>query len=232
LSYVQAGDFSKLSHLIDIGIDLGTPIDDCGNSAAHVAALNGHIDVLSLLQERNVHIDNQNTKGETAVMAAALNDQTACLLFLVENGSSIGIRDHSGQLVTHLLAARDGHAALQQLYERLCTKDTSIATSSSDWSLWEQLAFSVDGSGCSPCHRAACMGHNDTVSWFASNYAATRTHLTVNAVFPTEQTLARIDVMRRASAGVIERSFYQWFPPRQKMLVFVSSTFTGDYRQF
>lgn len=230
LSYVQAGDVSKLSHLIDIGIDLGTPVDDCGNSAAHVAAMNGHIGVLSLLQERNVPIDNQNTKlGETPLMVAALNDQTTCLLFLVENGSSIGIRDHSGQLVTHLLAARDGHATLQQLYERLCTKNTSIGTSSSDRSLWEQLAFSVDSNGCSPCHRAACMGHNDTVSWFASNYAATRTHLTVEAVFPTEQTLARIDVMRRASAGAIDRSFHLWSPPRQKMLVFVSSTFTGDY---
>ena len=67
-----------------------------GNSPIHIAAQNGHVDIVKLLIERKCNINLQNLKGNTALHMAIGYDYYECAMVLLANGADGSIVNVAG----------------------------------------------------------------------------------------------------------------------------------------
>lgn len=67
-----------------------------GNAPIHIAAQNGHTNVVELLFKKNCNINAKNLKGNTALHMAIGYDYYDAAKLLVDNGADIGILNDSG----------------------------------------------------------------------------------------------------------------------------------------
>ncbi|NNF20735.1 MAG: ankyrin repeat domain-containing protein [Saprospiraceae bacterium] len=94
----KANNLSMVNQLIQFGTDVNAA-DYMDNTALIVAARNGHQDILLLLLEVEPDLDHQNVKGETAIIAAMLNNQKSTMDILAKSGANTTIMDYSGNSV-------------------------------------------------------------------------------------------------------------------------------------
>ncbi|KAL3531825.1 hypothetical protein ACH5RR_005346 [Cinchona calisaya] len=119
-------------------------------SALHVAAANGHLQVLSMLLDRSVNPDVLNRHKKTPLMLAAIHGKHSCVERLIQAGANILMFDSvNGRTCLHY-AAYYGHSdCLQSII--------SAASSSPVAHSWGSARFLNirDGNGATPLHLAA-----------------------------------------------------------------------------
>ncbi|BFY96992.1 hypothetical protein BsWGS_00032 [Bradybaena similaris] len=121
-------------------IDLNTA-NKHGETAVHMAASGGHVEVLKFLINKGVDISIKDKQGDSAVYWAARQGHTEIIKCLVEAGVSINTQNKSGETALHV-AARYGHTSTVQY---LCSIDANI-------NLFDNL-------GETPLHCAAWHGY-------------------------------------------------------------------------
>mmetsp|Transcript_20451 Transcript_20451/g.51675 ORF Transcript_20451/g.51675 Transcript_20451/m.51675 type:complete len:187 (+) Transcript_20451:162-722(+) len=67
-----------------------------GNSAIHIAAQNGHIELTKYLQSKGANLNAQNKKGQTALHMSVEYDFTAQTEFLLASGADKDLKNGDG----------------------------------------------------------------------------------------------------------------------------------------
>ncbi|PSR86702.1 E3 ubiquitin-protein ligase XBAT31 [Actinidia chinensis var. chinensis] len=148
---VQFGDLETVKTLLQRNPSLvnQTTVYD-RQSALHIAAANGQIEIVSMLLGRSVKPDLLNRHKQTPLMLAAMHGRFSCVQKLIEAGANILMFDSiNGRTCLHY-AAYYGHSD--------CLKAIlSAARSSHVAASWGYARFVNirDGKGATPLHLAA-----------------------------------------------------------------------------
>ncbi|XP_011089454.1 putative E3 ubiquitin-protein ligase XBAT31 [Sesamum indicum] len=158
-SAVQLGDLETVEAVLQRDSTLihrSTVYDR--NSALHIAAANGRIEVLSLLLDRSLSPDLLNRHKQTPLMLAAMHGKISCVRKLIEAGANILMFDSlNGRTCLHY-AAYYGHSDCLQVI-------LSAARSSQVAASWGYSRFVNvrDSKGATPLHLAARRRHPECV---------------------------------------------------------------------
>ena len=68
--------------------------DVLGNTALHVAAINGHMNIVEILLDRGIDINSKDSIGETALHLAAANGHMNIVEILLDRGIDISSNSH------------------------------------------------------------------------------------------------------------------------------------------
>ncbi|XP_062999395.1 caskin-1 [Elgaria multicarinata webbii] len=160
--------------------------DTDGFSALHHAALNGNIELISLLLEAQAAVDIKDNKGMRPLHYAAWQGKKEPMKLVLKGGSSVNIPSDEGQIPLHL-AAQHGHydvsEMLLQHQSNPCILDNSgktpldlacefgrvgvvqlLLNSNMCAALLEPKPGDItDPNGTSPLHLAAKNGHIDII---------------------------------------------------------------------
>jgi ankyrin repeat protein len=86
-AYIQAGDMDGVRTLISMGVDLNA-WDTEGNSPLHIAAVENHPELITLLLNAGAEIDRQRWgSGDTPLLEAVQHHSDAATLLLLERGA-------------------------------------------------------------------------------------------------------------------------------------------------
>ena len=96
-----------IKRLLDAGADKNTQ-DNFGNSAIHVAAEKGHVDVVRLLLENGADMDVQDNCSNTAISKAAEKGHVDVVRLLLEKRADMDAQDKKGNTAMSK-AAENGH---------------------------------------------------------------------------------------------------------------------------
>uniref|UniRef100_A0A3B4C9L0 CASK interacting protein 1 n=1 Tax=Pygocentrus nattereri TaxID=42514 RepID=A0A3B4C9L0_PYGNA len=160
--------------------------DTDGFSALHHAALNGNLELISLLLESQAMVDIRDQKGMRPLHYAAWQGRSEPMKLLLKSGSSVNGQSDEGQIPLHL-AAQHGHydvsEMLLQHQSNPCIVDNAgktpldlacefgrvgvvqlLLSSNMCAALLEpKPGDSTDPNGTSPLHLAAKNGHIDII---------------------------------------------------------------------
>uniref|UniRef100_K3X5S4 Uncharacterized protein n=1 Tax=Globisporangium ultimum (strain ATCC 200006 / CBS 805.95 / DAOM BR144) TaxID=431595 RepID=K3X5S4_GLOUD len=101
------GDMNTVRALIERSAPINA-MHQSGKRPIHVAAHNGHADVVGLLALNNVSIDELDVEGKTQLFCEAECGSLKGIAFLLANGAEVNKRDH--EFKTALFAAvQNGH---------------------------------------------------------------------------------------------------------------------------
>ncbi|VVC36072.1 Hypothetical protein CINCED_3A025137 [Cinara cedri] len=119
-SYLRAarsGNLEKVLHLLESsGVDVNTANAN-GLNALHLAAKDGHVDIVKCLLKKGCSVNSVTKKGNSALHIASLAGQEAIVKVLVENNASINIQSHSGFTPLYM-AAQENHCSIVELLLR------------------------------------------------------------------------------------------------------------------
>ncbi|XP_020595837.1 E3 ubiquitin-protein ligase XB3-like [Phalaenopsis equestris] len=164
---VQFADLEtvELSLSIDPAIlNRTTFYDRC--SAFHIAASNGHFELLSMLLGRSVNPDLLNRHKQTPLMLAAMHGKIECVQKLLEAGANILKFDSvQGRTCLHFAAYHGNPDCLQAILS--AAQSTTVVNS---WGFARFVNVS-DGTGATPLHLAARQGHRSCVRILLDNGA-------------------------------------------------------------
>ncbi|XP_073023039.1 putative E3 ubiquitin-protein ligase XBAT31 isoform X1 [Primulina eburnea] len=166
-SAVQLGDLETVKEVMGKNSALvhsSTVYDR--NSALHIAAENGQIEVLSYLLDASVKPDVLNRFKQTPLMLAAMRGNISCVNKLIEAGANILMFDaRSGRTCLHY-AAYYGHSGCLQAI--LSAASTSPVAASWGYSRFVSIR---DRKGATPLHLAARQRHPECVHILLDNGA-------------------------------------------------------------
>ena len=81
----------KVKAFLEYPITVNCLDEKNGNAPIHIAAQNGHLEILKLLIDKNAKLDLQNNKGNTALHMAVGYDYFECAKVLIEAGAKLDI---------------------------------------------------------------------------------------------------------------------------------------------
>ncbi|KAL5249390.1 hypothetical protein ACHWQZ_G018297 [Mnemiopsis leidyi] len=150
----REGNEAACRILLDFEADVAAK-DNHGRTALHVAAQEGHADVLATLleQENKACLDAVDDRGRTPLMYAAASGKTRCVELLLEAGANPNHKDDKQISVAHCLASVGDVEGLKMLKG----KGGNLSTASK--------------SGTYPLHEAALAGKPDVMSYLVSQGA-------------------------------------------------------------
>ncbi|KAL8252874.1 hypothetical protein R6Q59_036567 [Mikania micrantha] len=165
---VQFGDLETVKTLLEKDPNLirQTTVFD-RNSALHIAAANGQIEIVCLiLENRSVNPDSLNRHKQTPLMLAAMHGKISCVEKLIEAGANILMFDSlNGRTCLHY-AAYFGHSnCLQTILSSAQTSHISVS-----WG-FSRFVNIRDGKGATPLHLAARQRHPQCVHLLLDNGA-------------------------------------------------------------
>ncbi|XP_028830602.1 caskin-1 isoform X1 [Denticeps clupeoides] len=157
--------------------------DSDGLAALHHAALNGNVELISLLLEAQAAVDIKDQKGMRALHYAAWQGRTEPMKMLLKAGSSVNSQSDGGQIPLHLSSQHghyDGSEMLLQHQSNPCIRDLAGKTPldlacefgrvrvvqlllSSNVCAAMLEPKTSDPNGTSPLHLAAKNGHIDII---------------------------------------------------------------------
>lgn len=96
---IDAGSIEMVSLLIEKGANLEIAENTNGTTPLIEAVLTSSLPILKLLVEKGANLDKQDNDGNTALIAAAANDEEApeLIKFLLEKGAKKDIKNNDGQ---------------------------------------------------------------------------------------------------------------------------------------
>lgn len=111
LDAARYNDFNTVKRLLtdaSVNVNAVADVDENGNTALHLAAANGCIEVVRLLLESGADFNASNAAGNTALHWAALTNQLAVVKTLCEGGAD-PLRKNAQETLPVELAANYGH---------------------------------------------------------------------------------------------------------------------------
>ncbi len=114
-SIVQ-GNPAEVKALLDKGEEVDAK--QSGQTALHFAAMNGKIDIISILIARGAKVDVQDDQGVTPLMLAASNGKLEAIQALVAQGAKIETQNKMGENVLHIAGAHGKKEIVSYLLER------------------------------------------------------------------------------------------------------------------
>ena len=107
--YAIDGDIDNLRLALDYGNNsFDWYSDEYGNTALHVAAVQGHTACIGVLLDRGADIKIKTNQGLTALHIAAHQSHTVCIGVLLDRGADAEIKTNQGATALHLATQR-GH---------------------------------------------------------------------------------------------------------------------------
>ncbi|XP_053696906.1 ankyrin-2 isoform X2 [Sabethes cyaneus] len=109
LRAARAGDLPKLIEYLETG--QVTDINTCnanGLNALHLAAKDGHYDIVQELLKREANVDNATKKGNTALHIASLAGQKDIIQLLLHYNASVNVQSQNGFTPLYM-AAQENH---------------------------------------------------------------------------------------------------------------------------
>ncbi|XWS28844.1 hypothetical protein CRYUN_Cryun25bG0106500 [Craigia yunnanensis] len=166
-SALQVGDFETVEALLKREPNLlyRTTVYD-RQSALHIAAANGQIEILAMLLEKSVNPDVVNRHKRTPLMLAAMHGKISCVKKLIEAGANILMFDSlHGRTCLHY-AAYFGHSdCLQAILS--AAQSSPVAVS---WG-YARFVNIRDARGATPLHLAARQRRPECVDILLDNGA-------------------------------------------------------------
>jgi ankyrin repeat protein len=89
-----------------------------GQTALHIAAMNGKVDILTVLIARGAKVDVQDDQGITPLMLAAKDGRVEAIQALIAQGAKITVQDKLGENALHIAAAHGKKDAVAALLDR------------------------------------------------------------------------------------------------------------------
>ena len=111
------GNMEKLKLILQAKPGLIEEADESGMTALHIAAKEGHADIVSFLLGKNAGANSRNKWLQTPLHYAASKGQHEAAVSLIEGGARVDIRDRDGQTPLHL-ACSSGSLAVTELLIR------------------------------------------------------------------------------------------------------------------
>ncbi|XP_041134296.1 caskin-1-like [Polyodon spathula] len=160
--------------------------DTDGLSALHHAALNGNMELISLLLEAQATVDIKDQKGMRPLHYAAWQGKVEPMKMLLKSGSSVNSQSDEGQIPLHL-AAQHGHYGVSEMllqhqsnpcivdnagktpldlaceFGRVGVVQLLLSSSMSAALLEPKPGETTDPNSTSPLHQAAKNGHIDII---------------------------------------------------------------------
>lgn len=101
-------------------LDQGEPLDakQNGQTALHIAAMNGKVDVLTVLIARGANVNLQDDNGITPLMLAARDGRVEAVQALIAQGAKVQIQDKLGENALHIAAAHGRMDVVTALLDR------------------------------------------------------------------------------------------------------------------
>jgi uncharacterized protein len=101
-------------------LDKGEALDakQNGQTALHLAAMNGKVDILTILIARGADVNVQDENGITPLMLAARDGRVEAVQALVAQGAKITVQDKLGENALHIAAAHGKKDVVSLLLDR------------------------------------------------------------------------------------------------------------------
>ncbi|KAL0304433.1 UNVERIFIED_CONTAM: Acyl-CoA-binding domain-containing protein 1 [Sesamum radiatum] len=94
-AFAREGDEEKLLKCFDSGVPLDLK-DSEGRTPLHWAVDRGHMNITTLLLNKNADVNAKDDEGQTALHYAAVCERTAIAEVLVKHGADIEVKDNEG----------------------------------------------------------------------------------------------------------------------------------------
>ncbi|GFS94593.1 uncharacterized protein NPIL_377661, partial [Nephila pilipes] len=158
-----------------------------GKKPIHVAAIEGHIDIIKFFLNQGVSIEESDKEGRTSLYYAASNGHLETVKFLADKGANIHAKNIRGTKPIHV-AALDGH---KNIIEFLLDRGANVNDSDKD--NWTPLHYAAQEGqlgvvrfliskranvhakntyGAKPIHIAAMGGSQEIIEFLLSNGAS------------------------------------------------------------
>uniref|UniRef100_F6SM04 SAM domain-containing protein n=1 Tax=Ciona intestinalis TaxID=7719 RepID=F6SM04_CIOIN len=116
LKAVEDGDANKVQHLLEQNTEVSVETTDAdGNSLLHIAAANGHEEVVRILLIKGASLDRSNSFGWTPLMQAARYGNESVAHYLLNNKAKINVTTPMG-ISALTLATYGGHTKMIELF--------------------------------------------------------------------------------------------------------------------
>ena len=101
-------------------LDKGESVDakQGGKTALHMAAMNGKVDIISILIARGAKVDNQDEEGVTPLMLAASTGKIEAVQALLAQGAKIETQNKLGENALHIAGAHGKKDVVVELLDR------------------------------------------------------------------------------------------------------------------
>ncbi len=90
------GDDEDVYEALKSGVSANA-VDSYGRNGIHMAAANGHTEIVKLLVEAGANVGAENAEGSTPLHWACLNDHVAVVEYLLDKGAKLSACNKSGR---------------------------------------------------------------------------------------------------------------------------------------
>ena len=104
VSAIERGDLSKLQHVLEESEwDIGSePLDSKGQTALHIACVNGHLDIVEyLVNKKGCSVTVEDVYGYTPLMLSLINKHWKMVDFLLCIAPNSAINELEGVLASY-----------------------------------------------------------------------------------------------------------------------------------
>jgi hypothetical protein len=129
----EAGDVSSVGELLGADATLANARETGGISPLHVAATEGHKDVVELLVRAGADVDAANQWGVTPLYLAAAGGFKEIAALLIAQGANVNVKEQRGETPLQV-ATRKGHAETASLLRGTAATEPRKAT----WRFWKK----------------------------------------------------------------------------------------------